>query len=75
MAIAMEMVITMVMAVLMKVKHPPFAVSKTYLVGALVMSHHINHCKMEAATVAAALKMGRLWRATMVQGLEQGRSL
>jgi hypothetical protein len=73
MARALEMAITMWMAVLMKVKHPPFVVSKMYLVGVPVMPLHINHCKMEAVTVAAALKMGRLWRVTMVQGLGQGR--
>lgn len=74
MAIVMAMVITTGMAVLMKVKHPPFVVLKMYLVGVPVMPHHINHCKMEAVTMAAALKMGRLWRARMVQGLGQERS-
>lgn len=73
-ATAMDMAITMVTAVQMKAKHLPFVVSMMYSVGVLAMPHHINHYKMEAVTVAAALKMGRLWRATMVQGLGQGRS-
>jgi hypothetical protein len=58
--IAMEMAVTTWTAALMKVKRQPFVVSKMHLVGVLVMLHHIDHCKMEAVTVAAALKMGRL---------------
>ena len=68
-----DLEMAMAMAVLMKVMPQLFVVSVMYLVEVLVVLGHINHCKMEDVIMAAALKMGRMWRGAMVLGLGLGR--